>query len=241
MASEQPPEKPPAKRKGSIDLKTYEALAHAYLIGGARSVRTLSAAVGVSKQTAMRAISTGWPERNWPSLKERAELIDRQTARGTAPGDKPRVWTTEEIQSRKVYDELKAENISGVRGAHGLARQFVPKIMDALGRATADRIVQRRRVIDVRVGRKVVQRVVVEDVVVPPSLWETAQAARAVVEMIARTSEVLRRWAGSGPGDFLDTPISSGWNEMTDEQLEHVRTTGKLPPGFTIEGLRSKK
>jgi hypothetical protein len=47
---------------------------------GLRTAKKLAAAHGISPHTARRAIIYGWPEANFPALKDRAELHDRKAA-----------------------------------------------------------------------------------------------------------------------------------------------------------------
>lgn len=213
-------------------------MAQAYLAGGKRSIRALAAACGVSPESASRAISQGWPERRWPSLKERAELYDKQ---GRPKKAEP--LTTEEIQTLKVFLGVKVESANNLRAISGLAQNMLLKLQTAAERASADRHgTSRRVVVDVvttGTGKQTVRRethkTVTEDVVLPPYLPHIVQAMKMAAEVIAIAHDGVRRWMQANPGDLDRGSVKS---PLTDVQLQFmVDNDGKLPPGVTREQL----
>jgi lambda repressor-like predicted transcriptional regulator len=236
MADEVPPEAPKQqRRKNGITREIYEKMAQLYLIEGKRSIRTLAAAAGVSNETASKAITTGWPERSWPSFRERSELFDRQ--KGAAKRAQP--LTVEEVQTLKTFLEIKVENANALRALSGSAQSIVATLRAAMERATCDRQGTRRRVVVDVTGtgknRREVHKTVTEDVLLPPYLPNVVSALEAAARVVAISDAGVHRWMTVQPGD-LDRGVSK--SPLTPEQMQYIIDhDGKLPEGVTREQL----
>lgn len=250
MAPKDPPEppdlksvpKPKQRRHGAITAEIYERMAQAYLTSGKRSMRGLARACGVSEETASKAITLGWPDRKWPSLRERAELFDRQTKSSKKRAEP---MTLEEAQALRAFLEMKVESVNNLRAISGFAQNAILKLSSAVDRATADRQgIRHEEVVDVYgtgKSRREVHRTVIRDVVLPPYLPHVVAASRAVAEVVATAHEALRRWMITNPGHLDDGAGKRvGIDDLTDEQQAEIIKSGKLPPGMTWEMLRGK-
>lgn len=248
MPDEKPPETPTDEpkspprlkivkpKRGQVTAEMYEQLARAYLESQTRTMRGLARDTGLSQDTCAKAINLGWPERGWPPLRERAELYDKQKR---AAADQPALTPNQLVDVRK-FIEMRNENLGMLRSFRALAARLSNRINEVLPSASANRYGKRTRVIDVQHGKRVVQKVVTEDVVIEPYLPHLASALRDLGQLAFGAGEQEKRWLKIEPPEG-DAPMTSGWEDMTDEQLDFVARTGKLPPGFTREGLRTKK
>lgn len=248
MSNRKPPEDPtdPSKgppslkivkgRRGLITAQMYENMAQAYLESQTRSMRGLARDTGVSEDTASKAINAGWPERGWASLRERAKLYDAQKNKNS---DVPPLTPNQLVDVRR-FIELRNENLEMLRSFRALAAMLGNKIRQAAPEASAKRYGKRTRVIQVRVKGRLVDKAVTEDVELPPYLPALASGLRDLGALAFGASEQEKRWMKIEPPEG-DAPTSTGWDDMTAEQLDYVAKNGKLPPGYSREGLRSKK
>lgn len=217
----------------------YEMLVQTFLKMDRRSARQLSMLTGFSEETCSRAINRGWPVRGWPSLRERAELFDRRR-RETDDDSSKKPLTAQQILDAARFLSMRNENLNMSRSFRALAMNLAAKLQAAVERATADRQGKRTRVIEEQRGKRVVHRVVQEDVTLPPALSNLASAARDLGALAMAASQNERVWAGVAvPEDVAKEKL--GWDELSDEQLEYIEANGgKLPPGITAEMLYRK-
>jgi hypothetical protein len=238
MDDESPPQDPPKlrliknKRGRGLTAEQYEILAQAYLGLKRRSSRALAEATGVTKQTALKAISVGWPHHGWAPLSERAKLHDAQlAARTNAKAAK----TTTEALDEQLHLATRIETFRMMQGLRALAMTFAKKINEVMPQATCNRRGKRTRVIDEVRGKKIVHRVVQEDVVDPPYLPDMATALKEMGTLVSMAASAEQRlFVAKAPEDGRKV----GGTELTDEQLAYIRENGgKLPPGMTREML----
>lgn len=228
----------PGARKGPrsrnrVSRELYEEMAATYL-SGTRSMYELAKKFGLSNKTAKKAVETGWPERNWPSLKSRAELHDRikdDSLNNTDPAraKQARDW----MQMREEYMNIAF----GVRTAiaQGLAK-ILPEIKNATANTTRPvRRVHYEEVLDA--AGKVVRRVprtLTEDVVVPPSIFE-------VMSTINQMAGALERTGGGELEQLLAKPPAAPGKKPHNLKWEHVEymavNGGRMPPGVTLDDL----
>ncbi len=237
MDEEKPPEKPPTPRKVKgtrglhLTAEQYEVLAASYLASTSRSARALARETGVSLDTAIRAINLGWPHKQWAPLKERAKLYDAQKNRTT---DQPPL-TAAEIADVRRFIETQGQNLDMMRSFKAIAARLGNRINEAINVSTAERYGKRSRVVQVRQGKKTVERLVTEDVALPPYLPALASALRDLGSLAFGAGDQERKWFKADPPEG-EAPIATRWKSMTDEQLDYVAKTGRLPPGFASSG-----
>lgn len=232
MSDDQPPGRPPGGREGPLRQEDYDKLWEQYRDMPARSIKGLVRLSGRSEKTCTRAVKTGWPKRGWPALEDRVQLWDRQKRERE---DKP--LTEAQVTEIQRFMQMKSENLNWSRALRALASRLANRVNDAIEAAVATRIHKRSRVIQEQRGRRVIERVVQEDVELPPSLPQLASAARDVASIGTMAGELERHWARIPAPD--DANAGSGWDSLTDEQMDYViKNNGQLPPGVTHDQLR---
>lgn len=238
MDDEKPPQEPPKlrliknKRGRGLTAEQYEILAQAYLSLSRRSSRSLAEATGVTKQTALKAISQGWPHRGWAPLSERAKLYDAQLAAKTNANA---AKTTIEALDEQLHLATRIETFRMMQALRALAMNIATRFNKILDQATCNRNGKRTRVVDEVRGKKIVHRVVQEDVVLPPYLPEIATGVREMNAVVVAAAGLEQRiFTAKAPEDGRKV----GGMELTDEQLAYIReNNGKLPEGVTREML----
>lgn len=246
-----PPKKPRKTRTrfGVVDVQLYERMAAEYL-QGRRSLRLLSEATGVSQATAMKAINTGWPERSWPPLRERAVIYDRQmaaatsaAARGVPPpagggGEQGRPSPSTVITEAARFIAVRKDNLDLSRALRVVAGQLVVRVQAAVEQATAGRHGRRaREVVETRRGKEV-RRVVWEDVVLPPKLTDLASALRDLAGISSLAGEAESRWSRWAPPEGAEG--RAGWESLSDEELQEAAEKGVLPDGVSMADMRRR-
>jgi len=248
---DQPPVEPPptstrdkkfkdGNKFGRIDQDIYEEMARTYIGLKSRTIRALSRATGINMKSCRRAVVLGWPERGWPSLAERAQIHDKRTER-QAEQEASKPLSPGQLLDAKRFQEIRNENLNLARAIRGMGAMLLERCRQAVERATADRVGQRTRVINVEVGegknKRTVQRVVKEDVIEPPYLPHLTSAVANVSEMMLRAGEAERSWSRAPTPEEL-VAESVGWTNLTEAQLEFViKNNGKLPADVTPEML----
>lgn len=239
MDEETPPSGPPKlriiqnKRGAGLTAEQYEILAQTYLTLKRRSSRALAEATGVTKQTALKAISVGWPHRGWAPLSERAKLYDARRAQEEDKRSLP--LTPTQVIDVQRFISMRETNLNAAAATRALAGRLMNQVMEASQTATANRQGKRTRVIDVvKRGKVVGQRVVQEDVTLPPYLPHLAQAANDLGRLLFAAGESEKEWARVVPPEGAPD-ADAGWDRLTDKQLSEVVATGKLPEGVTHE------
>ncbi len=199
----------------------YQALWLSYR-DGVREKRALMRAHSVGWALAHTAVELGWPEEGWPSLRQRAELWDRQR-------EAARVQAIAQADARAAEEAGRAQALSwhafrpraaalAVQG-QALLEQLSAKLGEAAKAAT---FVKYRHVqeLDPSTGRMVrVSRPYVDGVAV-------AYAARLWAAAFKETGHLMAFLTGQAP----DVPVP----ELTSDQVEQIRK-GQLPPGLTLE------
>ena len=240
MAQDEPSQDPPklvsikggSRRRGFVTLQIYSTLADLYVVQGVRTMRQLAVRSGISQDTCSKAIATGWPERGWPPLRERAASYDALQQKAN-----PRPIGEQLVIEAQKFKDMRAENITFNRGLRALGQKYFNKLNEALEHATAWRTGVHVRVVDVVVGRRTVQRVVRENVRLPPSLEGLTQALGVLASVVKLAGEGELRFARFEPTDGVEKP---GWDSLTDEQLDEIMRSGKMPEGQSLEDLRKK-
>jgi hypothetical protein len=238
MDDERPPQEPPKlrliknKRGRGLTAEQYEILAQTYMGLSRRSSRSLAEATGVTKATALKAISVGWPHHGWAPLSERAKLFDAQQS---AKRDAKAAKSTTEALDENLHLATRIETFRMMQGLRALAMNVAKRLNDVLDAATCNRRGKRTRVIEEVRGKKIVHRVVQEDVVDPPYLPDVATAIREMSSVVVAAAGTEQRlFVAKAPEDGRKI----GGMELTDEQLTFIRENGgKLPPGVTREML----
>ena len=241
MDKEEPPQEPPnlrsikggASRRGFVTLQIYTQLRRLYVEEGIRTILRLSKASGISKDTCVKATTTGWPERGWPPLRQLAAEHDEAQRKVN-----PQPIGAQVVIEAQRFKEMRDENITFGRMLRALGQKYFNKLNEALDHATAFRTGVHVRVIEERVGKRVVQRVVKENVRLAPSLVELSHAYGSLGQVIKLAGEIEMRFARYEPTDGRETP---GWDALTNDQLDEIIANGgKLPDGHTIDTLRKK-
>ena len=231
-----PPHPKRNKARLTMGPDDYERLAVSYLTG-VRTVRGLAKACGVSQNTAKRAIERGWPRFKWAPLRDRAEVYDRQRAAETA---KTANVSPAQADEMGRWVQMRTESMSVGRALRAMAQRLAIKLNQEVDRAVSTRVVQERRYRDVKVGKRVVQRLEVVNVTLPPYLPALAEAASAITRTASAAGAMEAFWAKITAPDHLKG-ASEGWDKLTPSELDYiVENGGKLPPGVTIEQLRSR-
>lgn len=247
MADEKPPEEPktpPALRSvkgggkrpiGPVPHSLYEAMADTYL-KGSRAAKELVSAHGVAFRTAKKAIDHGWPDKKWPSLKERAVLYDKIHAQATASENPERAARARDwLKMREDY-----LNVAG--GVRGVVAKSVFNLMNAVDLAVANQVKPMRQVHFVeeldkqgRVIRRTPKTLIV-DVTLQPSIFDVAAAVNQLASALERTgSGELGQLLAKVPQDALGTGRKT---KLTDEHIAFIaENQGRLPPGITIADL----
>lgn len=234
------------KGTGRLTSDIYEEMAQTYFKLKDRTIRGLSRATGMNMETCRKAVVLGWPERDWPSLRERARVHDARIAAQTAMPP----LTPGQVLDAKRFQEIRSENLNLARAMRGLGANLADQLRQAVANATAFRHGKRVRVIDVEVGtgknKRTVQKVVQEDYAYPPYLPHIASAAAGVAQMMFAAGEAERSWSRAPtPEELVADGDGAGWDAMTEEQMDFViKNNGKLPPGLTAEqiwGRRARK
>lgn len=225
-----------ASRRGFVTLAVYEQLAALFVVQGIRTVRGLSRQSGISTDSCSKAITTGWPERGWPPLRQRAaehDALQRDANKKVQP------LADRMVIAAMHYQQIRHDNLMMAKVLRETALPLIQKAREQIGAATFERHGTRTRIIDVKIGKRIVQRVVKEDVVLPPSAPQLAQTIGDLTQALKIAGEVERVWSRY---EAPDDGVAPGWDALSDQQLkEYVESGGtKLPEGFTIEQLAGK-
>lgn len=230
-------------QKRHLTVEQYNRIVECYLKGGSRTIRSLAAAAGISNDTAARAITHGWPERDWPSLKARAEMYDRQRREIE---DRP--MSKHQAINEALFRLLRSENMNQLLAQRAAGQVMLRKIMQAVDRAVADRHAIRTWVAQETTGtgknKRTTHRVLREDKILPPYLPELAGAAREVCAFLSAAAAEERHWIGLPMPSEAHSGTPTGWGleGATPEDIEYIKKhDGKLPPGKTLEDLMTKK
>jgi hypothetical protein len=221
-----------AFRPMSVDL--YDRLAEMYL-HGERTIRGLARQGGVTFKIADRAIKHGWPRMKLAALSARAEVYDRQREHEAVKHATPAM---QDEMGR--WTAMREENLQLGRAIRAVAQRLLLKVNEAVAASTATRMYRRKRVVQVQVGKRTAERQVEEDISLPPYLPHLAGATKELSGLVSQMGAHEAFFAKITVPDHL-RGASTGWDKLTDEELDHViKNAGKLPPGVTIEMLRKR-
>lgn len=184
---------------------------------GAQSAHHLQRRTGVSRLMAETAIKRGWPENNWPPLRERWKLFEKQ-----AEASRQR-----ELQA----DRLAAENAGKTSATRWREHQekwmpvadMAPELIGELGRrlkaaVNAATFVRYRKNKDGKTEAYV-------------NASEVARATALWTQAFKDAPQAMRYLLG--PSALAPEPEAP---ELTPEQLEQLGQ-GQLPPGVTEQML----
>lgn len=227
--------KPQKRPAVAVTRDKYDRMLEAYVRGN-RSTKQTARVAGVAPATARKAIFKGWPEKGWPPLRQTGELYDKAAAANqSAPADPGRQeeaasWTDVRRQHLRMALQLRAT----------LARAMI-MLNEALADSTA-RVMKPRRTVHYeehldKAGHVVrrIPRTMVEDVEHKPNLL-------AVVAALGDAGGILRGTGAHEIGmansrDPIGLERKPGWSALTQEQMQYIEETGRLPPGVTLDQL----
>ena len=211
-----------AAKPAPVSQALYDAMWEAYR-DGLRSARGLANQFNVSEQTATKAIKQGWPQRNWPSLAQKAAMWDQQKLEleQKAAAEKYRETVDEWYRARK-------QNLGLAGAAKGTLATLAKTMLEAARAAKPTKTVRRRE------GNRFVESQE------PLDLVETGVAMQKIAAAIETISKVEAYWLG-GPSEREDAAAAQAGQQasLTPEQMQFIiEHDGQLPPGVTDEQLK---
>lgn len=248
MAEKEPPKDPPdlkvvqggARRRGHVTIQIYTALRELYVVKGFRTIRGLGRESGISLDTCQKAVTFGWPERNWPPLRELAAQFDAEAVKAAQAKSAPTAETV--VIEAMQFKKIRHENLEMALVLRSFIKRMTSMVYDELPNATLYRQGTQVRVIDVDIGKpgkpKIIQRVVKENVRLPPYLPDMMRAVSEAMQAAKVAGDAERLWARFIPPEGEG---NIGWDSLTDEQLDEIeKNEGRLPEGWTLESLRRR-
>lgn len=224
----------PRVYNGPMTRERYEELAQTYMAGN-RSPKQLHRKHHCSEKTARKAINEGWPEHDWPPLKERAKMYDRIRDQAAAKED------PERAKQARDFLQMRDEYLRIAHALRGAVAQCLAKLVPEIAGSTATTIkpvrqVHYEEVLDA--SGKVVKRIprtLVVDVTVPPSIFDIAPA-------VHQMTGALDRIGGGELEQLFAKPPSDGAaprkHNLNWQQIEYMAANGgRMPPGTTLDDL----
>ncbi len=226
------------KAADKITREMYDKMVQHYIRGG-RSKSSIMRATGVAFATARRAIERGWPERGWVALdilgKRHDAAMDAESVKVTPKNEELQEealsWQTLRRQQLNVSIFLRSVFLHGLEKMRTMMREanitelkpirrvVMKKRFDKLGRITEEFPVT-----------------VIEDVAVKPNVESVVSMLSNAALFMQRTGAHEISVANSKEPGWMKAP-TTGWGALTDEQMDHIAKTGRLPAGVSLAQL----
>lgn len=231
------PQRPPQPGKPAreyVTALTYDRLWEVYR-DGLRSGAELVSKVGVSRDTARKAIERGWPEKGWHSLKQRAREHDqlKVDAERQAALDKHKEATDAWYRAGKRFNSVADNAVTFCI----LALQQISQLAterDANGNLRLRPLTKHVR----RRTRDADGKAHYWDEEVPLTTQEAVKLQQPVLKAAAAASMFKRVW----PVTTDEQKASSvgppqGLAALDQEQLNYIIEHRQLPPGVSAEDI----
>jgi hypothetical protein len=232
-----PGRRPPRNPDTEITPAKYDRALEAYL-HGTRTYNGLARYMGISRGTAKRMIDRGYPLKRMASLKDRAEIYDKQVEAEHAKRAK---ISPQQLDEMGRWTQMREENLNVGRALRALLSKAANKVNEAVASAVSTRSVVVQKVVQIKGrGGKMIDRVVSEVVQLPPYLPHVVQAMRALGTLASTAGASEAMWAKITVPEHLKG-ASVGWDKLTEEESAYIIANGgKLPPHVTLEQLRAR-
>lgn len=240
MPDEQGPTNPPKPKKRPnepVSAELYERMWEVYKKGQRTSAEIMRECL-VSEPTARRAINSGWEDRGFAPLKQRAREHDKMQAEVERQRlmdqhkEATDAWYKAGKQFNRVADNAVAFSIMAMQQIVNLVVVRTPngQQMRPLTKWV------RRRVAEQGEDGRVRHRYYDEEV--PLTTAEAVKLEAAVLKAAAMASAFKRMWPTQTDDQRAQQAgPPSGLAALTMEQMQHILDTGQLPPGVTAEDV----